>query len=118
MFGTLLLTGEERTSLSQPVTPLREFNPKEGCYGPGAIELVGRVSRLSLNLPARLYDPDRSATAATETTLGFNWYLNRWVRFQFNWEYAHFSTPVRLGERPTDRLNHQNSFVSRFQIVF
>jgi phosphate-selective porin OprO/OprP len=118
VFATLLLTGEERTAISQAVTPLREFNPKDGGYGPGAVELVGRVSRVSLTLPAQLYDPDRSAPAATETTLGFNWYLNRWVRFQFNWEYAHFSRPVRLGERPTDRLNHQNSFVSRFQIIF
>lgn len=118
VFATLLLTGEERTSLSQPIDPLREFNPKAGCYGPGAVEVVGRVSRLALDAPARIYDPDRSATAATETTLGVNWYLNRWVRFQLNWEYAHFANRVRLGDKPADRLNHQNAFVSRFQIVF
>lgn len=32
-----------------------------------------------------LANPLLYAQGATEITLGFNWYLNRFVRFQFNW---------------------------------
>jgi phosphate-selective porin OprO/OprP len=121
VMGTLLVTGEERTSLSQAIDPLRPFDPVDEVFGTGALELVGRVSRLELSTddPAmlvRLSDPARSASRATELTLGFNWYLNRFVRFQFNWEYAQFANPVRLG--PTASIDHQNSFLTRFQIVF
>jgi phosphate-selective porin OprO/OprP len=63
-------------------------------------------------------DPGRSATRATELTAGFNWYWNRWVRVQFNWEHARFNNAVRLGPTATNRLDHQNSFLTRFQIIF
>jgi len=123
VMATCLLTGEERTTFSQPITPLVPFDPAAGCYGLGAWELVGRISRLELagDDPrgfARLMDPARSATKATEVTTGFNWYLNRWVRLQFNWEYARFDSPVRLGPTAANRLDHQNSFLTRCQIIF
>lgn len=123
VLATLLLTGERRTSLSQAIDPLVPFDLTGGCYGPGAWELVGRVSQLQLDsddMPgfARLIDPARSATRATEFTFGFNWYLNRWVRVQFNWEYSRFSNPVRLGTTARDRLDHQNAVMTRFQVIF
>jgi len=40
-------------------------------------------------------------------TLGYNWYFNKWVRMQFNWEHAWFDDPVQLGSSPrpeTSRL--------------
>jgi phosphate-selective porin OprO and OprP len=121
--ATCLLTGEERSTYSAPITPLVPFDPPGGCYGPGAWELVGRASWLELDGDdprgfARLMDPARSATKATEFTAGFNWYLNRWVRVQFNWEYARFNTAVRLGPTAANRLDHQNSFLTRVQIIF
>ena len=124
VMATLLVTGEKRTALSQAIDPLVPFDPVEGLFGPGAIELVGRVSRLSLSADTpndfeQLFDADRSANRATELTVGFNWYLNKFVRFQFNWEYARFSNSVRLGEKaPKGNLDHQNSFLGRFQVVF
>jgi phosphate-selective porin OprO and OprP len=123
VMATLLLTGEEREAFSHPITPLVPFDPPTGCYGPGAWELVGRVSRLELESDdprgfARLMDPARSATRATEITAGFNWYWNRWVRVQFNWEHARFNNAVRLGPTGANRLDHQNSFLTRFQIIF
>ena len=60
-----------------------------------------------------LYSP-----GATETTLGFNWYLTKWVRMQFNWEHAWFSKPVQLGTGPDGRLNHQDTLLTRFQVIF
>jgi len=44
--------------------------------------------------------------------------LNRFVRMQFNWEYARFANAVRLGTGPGGAIDHQNSFLGRIQIVF
>jgi phosphate-selective porin OprO and OprP len=119
---TCLLTGEERTSVSQAIIPLSPFEPHAGHYGLGAWELLGRVSRLEFDSddPAaiRLVDPARSAGRATEFLAGVNWYLNPFVRFQFSWEYARFSNRVRLGPGPAGLLDHQNSFIIRTQIIF
>ena len=122
--GTYLITGEERTSMSQAIEPKRAFNPRDQCYGPGAWELVARVSNLEFSdgdTPksfARLIDQSRSARRATELTTGVNWYLNPYVRFQFNWEHARFSNPIRLGPKANDKLLEQNSLVTRFIITF
>ena len=51
-------------------------------------------------------------------TLGFNWYLNAWVRTQFNWEHGWFDTPVRLGAGPSGLFNHQDTLGFRFQVIF
>jgi hypothetical protein len=37
---------------------------------------------------------------------------------QFNWEHAWFDTPVRLGPGPQGLLNHQDSLLTRFQVIF
>ena len=65
---------------------------------------VGTVFQLAPGL-ARLADPTKYSSGATEMTLGLNWYLNRWVRAQLNWEHVWFDDPVlqavRIGqERP------------------
>jgi phosphate-selective porin OprO/OprP len=121
VLATCLVTGEERTSLSQAIKPLVPFDPVDGCFGPGAWELVGRVSWLEVGADdprgfARLLDPARPATRATELTAGFNWYWNAWVRMQFNWEHARFNAPVRLG--PAARRDHSNALMARFQVIF
>src|SRR5262249_24962901 len=119
---TCLLTGEERTSVSQAIIPLSPFEPHSGLYGLGAWELLGRVSQLEFDSddPAaiRLVDPARSAERATEFLAGVNWYVNQFVRFQFSWEYARFSNRVRLGPGTAGLLDHQNSFIVRTQIIF
>ena len=107
--ATYLLTGEQRTTYSVAVDPLRPFDPTRGA-GLGAWEAVGRVSRLRVGdvvfAPgnARLADPLAVSDEATEMTLGFNWYLNKWVRTQFNWEHAWFGQPVRTRPRPARAL--------------
>ncbi len=131
VMGTLLLTGEERQmTYSLPVIPLHPFNPCHPCACAGAWELVARVSRLTVGDEAftpfstsrtstvSLADPTRFSSGATEMTLGFNWYLNAWARVQFNWEHAWFDDPVRLGPGPGGLLKHQDSLLSRFQIIF
>lgn len=122
---TLLLTGEERTTYSQPITPLRPFDARCPLHAPGAWELVARTSRLRLSstiftpgVNNQLVDPANNSSGATELTIGFNWYLNRWVRMQFNWEHDWFDQPVRLGPSPAGLLSSQNTLLTRFQVIF
>jgi phosphate-selective porin OprO/OprP len=121
---TLLLTGEERTGYSQAIAPRRAFDPRYPFANPGAWELVGRVSRLKLSDvvfnpgPMQLADPARFSSGATEMTLGFNWYFNRFVRMQFNWEHSWFDSPVQLGNGAAGLLGHQDAIGTRFQIIF
>lgn len=127
---TVLLTGEERTTYSAPIAPLRPFDPRRPLACSGAWELVARCSRLDVGdnvftavpigggATASLANPALFSSGATEVTLGFNWYLNRNVRVQFNWEHAWFDDLVRLGPGPQGLLNHQDSLLSRFQVIF
>jgi phosphate-selective porin OprO/OprP len=121
---TYLLTGEERTTYSEAIAPLRPFNP---CYPfrcPGAWEFVARTSRLNLNDgvftpgPAQLANPLLFSKGATEMTLGFNWYFNKWVRTQFNWEHAWFDDPVQLGPSRRNLTKDSDALLTRFQIIF
>lgn len=121
VLASYLLTGETRTSYSQPIEPRRPLEPRHLLHNPGAWELVGRLSRLEMGgnvfAPgaAALADSTRFTTTATELTLGFNWYWNRWVRTQLNWEHAWFSDPVLLG---AGRLSQQDTVITRVQIIF
>jgi phosphate-selective porin OprO/OprP len=124
LMATCLLTGEQRTSYSQAIDPLRPFDPRPGGFGSGAWELVGRVSRLRVGGAVlatgdqRLANPALYSSGATEMTLGFNWYLNKWVRTQFNWEHAWFDQPVRLGPARSDPFSSTDTLMARLQIMF
>jgi phosphate-selective porin OprO/OprP len=121
---TLLLTGERRTGYSQAIDPVESFDPRYCFSHPGAWELVGRVSRLRLDDDVfragtfQLANPATNPVGATEMTLGFNWYLNRLVRMQLNWERAWFDSPVQLGIGPAGKLNRQDTIGIRFQVIF
>jgi phosphate-selective porin OprO/OprP len=123
VMGTYLLTGEERTAYIA-LDPLHPFNPCQPCACSGAWELVARVSRVELDdgvfAPgaAQLANPATNSPGATEMTLGFNWYLNRWVRIQWNWEHAWFDKDVQLGPTLFNRTNFQDTIMTRFQVIF
>jgi phosphate-selective porin OprO/OprP len=123
--STYLLTGERRTGYSEPIDPLRPFNPCSPWHCPGAWELVVRVSRLEVGdevfAPglARLANPVGNSDAATELTVGFNWYFNKYVRMQMNYEHAWFAQPVLLGPNPLFNLTKDSdALLTRFQIIF
>jgi phosphate-selective porin OprO/OprP len=122
--ATYLLTGEQRTTYSQAINPIHPFDPRLGAAGLGAWELVGRVSQLRVGdvvfAPgnARLADPATVSDEATEMTLGFNWYLNKWVRTQFNWEHAWFGQPVKLGPGPQGFFRQHDTLQGRLQFIF
>jgi phosphate-selective porin OprO/OprP len=125
LLGTCFLTGETRTTYSQHIFPLHNFDPRHPCSCPGAWELVARVSHLDVgNIvyspgAAALANPATTANVATEYTLGFNWYFNGFVRMQFNYEHDMFNRSVLLGPSvANDELRSQDSLFTRFQIIF
>jgi phosphate-selective porin OprO and OprP len=122
--ATYLLTGEERTGYSQQIAPLHPFDPMSGLCNIGAWELVARASRLkaSDNVfaagDARLADPAVSSNGATEMTVGYNWYLNKWARVQVNWEHLWFDRKVKLGPGLAGLLWNSDAVMTRLQFVF
>jgi phosphate-selective porin OprO/OprP len=124
VMGSYLLTGEHRFDYSEQIEPLRNFDPHRPCCAPGAWEILYRVSRLDLDRGVfnpgvgNLADSTKYSSGATETTLGVNWYWNKWVRAQLNWEHACFDDPVALGTAPDLYLRHQDTLYARFQFIF
>jgi len=83
--GTWAVTGERKANgLTMPRHPFLQ-----GGYG--AVEIAGRVERLAFGSEASGETPSTSVRADVvrgnadrALTLGVNWYLNRWVKLQFN----------------------------------
>jgi phosphate-selective porin OprO and OprP len=122
--ATYLLTGEKRTAYSELTRPLRPYDPAHPFANPGAWELVARVSHLQVapsifqsGAAYQLASPNGNSDAATELTVGFNWYLNSLVRMQFNWEHAWYQQPVLLGP-PSHYFRESDAALVRFQIIF
>ncbi|HOY69433.1 MAG TPA: porin [Methylotenera sp.] len=88
-----LLTGEDASYSG--VKPQQAFNPNGG--GWGAWELVGRVSKMTVDDKAfigtattRLSNIATSAKTAKAWGLGVNWYLNNYTRFALDYENTSF----------------------------
>ncbi len=76
VLGSWLLTGQSRVYSGGNVT-----NPKaSGKYG--AVELLARYSRIDLD------DAGIAGGSETNWTLGANWYLNSYLKFQANYIHA------------------------------
>jgi phosphate-selective porin OprO/OprP len=91
-----LLTGETRERASL-IDPLRPFDLRRGRFGPGAFEVQARYSELALGrsvFTGGLADPNLWSNHVSLVDVGLNWYLNRNVKFYFDWEHALFGEPV------------------------
>jgi phosphate-selective porin OprO/OprP len=83
--GTWAVTGEDKADgLSEPRRPLLRG-------GIGAVEIAARVERIRFDSLATGETPSTSAradvvvgNAARVMTVGVNWYVNRWIKMQFN----------------------------------
>ncbi len=77
-----IVTGEtirDRTLID----PLRPFDLRKGRFGLGALELTARFSELELGrqvFNGGLADPNLWSRQAHTTDVGFNWYLNKFVK--------------------------------------
>jgi len=112
------LTGEtvrDRSTVS-PRRPLTRAGT-----GWGAWELFGRYSQLHLSdqvFEAGLANPNDWTNKAAITDIGFNWYLNRYVRVTFDWQHAMYATPVLLNEAKDLRSRTNNLYWLRCQLCF
>ncbi len=121
VLATYLLTGEERHEYTQQIAPIRPFAIATPFASPGAWEAVFRVSRMEVGneiFTDKLVNPALYSSGALETTVGFNWYWNPWVRAQFDWEHARFDDPVALGVAPHLLIGHEDTLYCRFQFIF
>jgi len=91
-----ILTGEtirDRTLID----PLRPFDLRPGHFGLGAFEVTARFSQLQLGrqvFTGGLANPMLWTNEAQMVDVGFNWYLNKFLKVYFDWEHAMFGNPV------------------------
>jgi phosphate-selective porin OprO/OprP len=106
-----VLTGENASF--KGVIPRSNFSLSGG--GLGAFEIAARYGQLYIDSDAFPFyaDPAVSVNQIDEWTLGFNWYLNRWLRFMLNYENASFDGGAPTGDRNTERV-----VLTRLQINF
>lgn len=118
--GSYVLTGEDASY--KGVAPLKNFDPGAGTWG--AWEIAGRYHELEIDddlftqkYPNNTFaNIDASVSKAESLGLGFNWYLNRSVKVQFDYEHTEFT-----GGAPRDTLVNrpdENAVLGRFQIAY
>lgn len=113
-----LLTGETRSGLGV-VKPLRPFNLSAEKFGLGAWELTGRYQLLDIGqevFSAGLSDPNLWANRLNVVDVGFNWHINQFLKFMFNWEHTDFNNPVFSGVQQWSKTN--DLFIARMQLYF
>ncbi len=120
--ATAVLTGERRTSYAEFVRPRRPVSLSHGWSGTGALELVLRTSGLWVGQRAfeeryRLVEPAGIARGSMDLTVGLNWYLNRWVWVQSNFEHTIFERPLTLGSGGR-ALGFQDALALRATVMF
>lgn len=108
-----VLTGEENVFTTP--TPLHPVNFKEG--GWGAWEIVARYGELSIDDAAfPLFAVGGSARKINSWGLGLNWYLNKNVKFNFDYEQSFFDAGTATPNAVTAQDEHV--FLGRAQFAF
>lgn len=108
LYATWVLTGEN-AGYVRP-TPKRDFDWATG--GWGAFEVGLRVSEFRLDdelfsgpATTRLADPAVSARKATDVGLVLNWYLNRNIKVQLNYDQTRFTGgAANGGDLPDEKI--------------
>jgi len=112
--ASYVLTGENATY--NGVTPCGDFSPFGG-GGWGAWELAARVGELEIDHKAYALgfaNPANSARTDFEWAFGFNWYLNRNVKFVLNYDLNSFTGGAPKEHNPLK----ENGIDSLFQVQF
>jgi phosphate-selective porin OprO/OprP len=109
--GSWVLTGE-KAGYRSPV-PRHPFDSKSGSLG--AFELVARYHTLTIGDEAfPVYaNPASAVRSARAWATGVNWYLNRAVKIQADYEQTSFKGGAATGNRDT-----AHEILTRFQVGF
>ncbi|MFH1208553.1 MAG: porin [Candidatus Omnitrophota bacterium] len=110
-----VVTGENASY--NGVIPKNDFNPGKGKWG--AFELVGRTDFFNADKKnlTRFANLSSSARRATGWGLGFNWYLNKNLKFSTGFEET-FLDAGGLTKYGTQTRPIENAFISRVQVAF
>ena len=117
-----VVTGEDNQF--EGVKPIRNFDPAKGTWG--ALQLAARWSQLSVgNDTFKLLSPIKTASQATEFTVGANWFLNKYSLIRFDYENVWFTggagTQTGTANNPTYHIANRPSeqvLSTRFQLAF
>jgi phosphate-selective porin OprO/OprP len=111
-----VVTGED-ASYHGVRTPSSRFAPAEGTWG--ALEIAARFSMQTNDggvyigsAATQLANPAQSVRRAREAAIGLNWYLDRHVKVQLNYEETHFDGGGVGGDRVPEKV-----ILTRFQIA-
>jgi phosphate-selective porin OprO/OprP len=113
-----LITGETRTATGL-IDPLRRFDLRRGRFGLGAFEPTARFSELSIGkqiFNGGFADPNLWTNQVYQVDAGVVWYLNRFVKVYFDWEYSMFGQPVYYS--PGHFARNSSLFWMRLQAFF
>lgn len=112
--ASLVITGEKNTY--QGIRPKYDFEPNRGFKHLGAWELAGRLDQLRVDHDAfpLFADPKKSAQAASEWSVGINWYPSRFVKIMN--DYAH--TSFAMASQTAKALHSENVILSCIQLAF
>jgi phosphate-selective porin OprO/OprP len=98
------------------IIPNHPFDPATG-HG-GAYEVAFRYAnfRASDNIFSHGFaDPTLAARKADAYTIGVNWYLNKQLRAQLNYERTQFGAPIQF---PVNTTNHEDTLLTELQVQF
>ncbi len=112
-----VLTGERASY--KGVSPASNFDPAAGTWG--AFEVAARYTELTVDDEAfdlGYADPLRSARQARAWAAGLNWYLNKNLKAQLNFEQTAFEGGARTVSGDEADRETENLVVSRVQIAF
>ncbi len=97
------------------VVPTQPLDPALGHWG--ALEIVGRYSSLHVGNTAfrdGFADPSKSARAASAWAYGVNWFLNRFIRLQVDYERTLFVGGAAAG----GNREPENAILAELQAAF
>jgi phosphate-selective porin OprO and OprP len=111
--ASYIITGEQNTF--KTISPAHPFGPING--GWGAFEIAARVEQLTLDQDIfPKYASTTSANQATSWGVGLNWYLNRNVKLNLDYERTTFRGGSRAKTAVTGRP--ESVILSRVQFAF
>ena len=112
--GSVMLTGEKNGYSG--VRPRNATEHATGFRRLGALELALRYSQLRIDGDAfpHFANPATAAQSAKEQAIGLNWYLNRYIKLETDYEHTGF----RMALPTANPLHSENVLMNRIQLAF
>jgi phosphate-selective porin OprO/OprP len=112
--GSVMLTGEKNSYSG--IRPRNATEHATGFRRLGALELAVRYSQLRIDGDtfSQFANPKTAAQLAKEQGIGLNWYLNRYIKLETDYEHTGF----RMTSSAVTPLHSENVLMNRIQLAF